>query len=67
MPTIDPALNAELLELYRELARATMNVPPPPKTLPGNAEEEEVLERWRAARNNIERIKGRIREITGEQ
>ncbi|SEE77090.1 hypothetical protein SAMN05444161_7091 [Rhizobiales bacterium GAS191] len=67
MPTIDPALNAELVQLYRELATATMDAASPPKLAPGNAVEEEVLERWRAARNNVERINRRIKEITGEQ
>ena len=66
MQTLDPALNAELVQLYRELARATMEAAPPPKTAPGSTVDEAELERWRAARVNVERIKNRIREITGE-
>jgi hypothetical protein len=55
--TIDPALNAELVQLYRELARATAE-PVSPRSIA------ETLERWRASRDNIERIKMRIKEIT---
>jgi hypothetical protein len=66
MPPIDSALNAELLQLYRELARATMEAPPLPRGAPANAAEEKAFERWRMSRDNVARIKTRIREITGE-
>jgi hypothetical protein len=60
---IDQALNSELIELYRELARATREAAPPPK----GTVDEAVLERWRAGRNDVERIKTRIEAITGKR
>jgi len=37
-----------------------------PKVTHGGTVEEGALERWRASRNNMERTKRRIKEISGE-
>ena len=67
MANIDPAVNAKLIQLYRELARATMEAEPPPKAMPGRAVEQAALERWRASRERLARIRGRIDGIISEQ
>jgi hypothetical protein len=67
MANIDPAVNAKLIQLYRELARATMEAEPPPKAMPGRAVEQAAVERWRASREKLTRIKGRIDRIVSEQ
>ena len=49
------------------LARATMETAAHvPKVTHGSTVEEGALERWRASRNNMERTKRRIKEISGE-
>ena len=67
MANIDPALNTKLIQLYRELARATMEAAPPPKAVLGRAVEQAAVERWRSSRENVARIKGCIDEIISEQ
>jgi len=53
MANIDPALNTKLIQLYRELARATMEAAPPPKAVLGRAVEQAAVERWRSNRENF--------------